>query len=141
VAGSNSPERVAMTGFPEAHCCVVATRICGDAAFVLLDTGSAGHPYHYGVHCHRNDGVWKEGSSANGPGWSQSGPDPRLGTMVFWAGAPPNVRAVRVVFGGTALEEPIVEGVFLAVWWRVPCPKDDWPRVTAHVPPVAESTG
>jgi hypothetical protein len=38
--GHDSPERAAMTGFPEAHCRVISCQVFGDDADVLLDTGS-----------------------------------------------------------------------------------------------------
>ena len=31
------------------HCRIVATRVDGDQAYVLLDTGTDTHPYLYGV--------------------------------------------------------------------------------------------
>jgi len=36
----------------------------------------------------------------------------------------------RVEFQGNVIDEPVRDGAFLVVWWRVP-PPHDWPRVTA----------
>jgi hypothetical protein len=59
-----------MDGFPIEHCRVIASRIQDDDAYVLLDTGSQGQPYLYGVNCVRSAGRWHETSSGNGPGWA-----------------------------------------------------------------------
>jgi hypothetical protein len=38
---------------------------------------------------------------------------------------------VRVEFEGDIIEEPVIEGAYLVVWWRVPVPQDR-PCVTAY---------
>ena len=114
-----------------AVCRVVATCVNGDVAYVLLDTGSDGRPYLYGVNCQRHYGLWSERGSSNGPGWSQAGSDPHLGTLVDWGEAPPEADAVRLDFNGAVLEAAVNDGVYLAAWWRTPCPRVAWPRVEA----------
>jgi hypothetical protein len=128
--GYDSPERAAMVGFPPEHCRVVASRVEGDAAYVLLDTGSRGQPYLYGVNCSRANARWFEGTSGNGPGWAHVGDDPEVGILSLWGEAPPEAERVRVEFQGDVFEEPVGDGVYLTVWWRVPPPRD-WPRVIA----------
>src|SRR5947209_9813635 len=106
--GHASPERAAMTGFPEAHCRVVASRSSEDHAYVLLDTGSPGQPYLYGVNCFQCAGQWFERGSSNGPGWEQTGHDPDVGTLSLWADVPREVDHVRINFNGGLIEEPVV---------------------------------
>ena len=100
----DSPESAAMTGFPDAHCRVVSSRVLADDAYVLLDTGSPGQPYLYGVNCHRKDGQWFEGASSNGPGWEQTAHDPDLGTLSWWGDAPAGADFIRVAFEGTVID-------------------------------------
>lgn len=100
--GHSSPERAAMTGFPEAHCRVIASRNLADDAYVLLDTGSPGQPYLYGVNCHRREGQWFESGSGNGPGWEQTGHDPDVGTLSLWGDVAEGVDFVRVVFNASS---------------------------------------
>lgn len=119
-----------MFGFPPKYCHVVASRTNGDRAYVLLNTGSAERPYLYGVHCRRFNGRWLEGGSANGCGWEQTDHDPDVGTLSFWDNAPADADMVRIEFGGSIVEAPVIERAFLAVWWAVPAPQN-WPRVTA----------
>jgi hypothetical protein len=128
--GHDSPEQAAMVGFPAAHCRVIACRSHGDDAYVLLDTGSPGQPYLYGADCYRRDEKWFESGSRNGPGWQQTSHDPDLGTLTYWGDVPVDVDAVRVEFDGTVLEDPILQGAYFFVWWRVPCPTD-WPCIVA----------
>ena len=97
----------------------------------LFDTGPIGQPYLYGVNYERRDGKWSEGSSGNGPGWSQVGPVDGLGTWTVWDEAPPGADAVRSEFNGHLSEEPVTAGFYLAAWWEVPCEDDSSPRVTA----------
>jgi hypothetical protein len=127
----DSPQDAAMAGFPAKYCRVVASRVEGEDAYVLLDTGSDGRPYLYGVNCSKRDGGWLEGGSGNGPSWSQAGPDDLLGTLVIWGDAPAEAEMVRAWFDGGAIEEPVNNGVYLAVWWRTRCPEESWPRVEA----------
>jgi len=131
-SGFESPEEAAMLGFPERHCRVVASAVNGDNAFVLLDTGSDGRPYLYGVWCRRSQGRWCETSSSNGGGWSSCGPDPRTGMLAFCDEAPEGADAVRVEFNGEVREVPVTTGAYLTVWWDVTCPSlQTWPRVVA----------
>src|SRR6476659_3920873 len=105
--GHDSPESAALAGFPAAHCRVVESRAFGDDAYVLLDTGPAGHPYLYGCTCHRKDGRWFELSSGNGPGWAPASDDADAGMLTFWGDLPAGVDMVRVDFDGTVSEEPV----------------------------------
>jgi hypothetical protein len=130
--GSDSPEHAAMEGFPAKWCRVLARRVHGDDAYVLLDTGSRDRPYLYGVTCKRQDGRWIEGASGNGPGWSQTDEATRLGTWSMWDEAPAGVEMVRVELNGQVLEERVVDGAYLAVWFRQPEPRGPGPRVTAY---------
>ncbi len=120
-----------MAGFPARYCRVVASRVDENDAYVLLDTGSDGCPYLYGVNGSKRDGGWLEGGSGNGPSWSQAGPDDRLGTLVAWGEAPADAEMVRVCFEGRSAEEPVNNGVYLAAWWRTHCPENSWPYVEA----------
>jgi len=128
--GFDSPEGAAMVGFPAKYCRVIASRVEGDDGYVLLNTGSPGSPYLYGVNCWRVNGRWFEGGSGNGPGWEQRGHDPDVGTLSFWGDAPADAEMARVEFEGALLMAPVVDGAYLVVWWRVPLPQT-WPRVTA----------
>lgn len=125
-SGFDSPESAAMVGFPPKYCRPIATRVNGDDAYVLLNTGSVTQPYLYGVNCRRESGRWLERGSANGPGWEQPGHDPDVGTLSFWDDAPVGADMVRVEFDGRIVEEPVIDRAFLVVWWRVPAPQD-WP--------------
>jgi hypothetical protein len=118
-----------MNGFPARYCRVVASRVHEDAAYVLLDTGSRGQSYLYGVNCVRRDGRWEEVASGNGPCWAQAGADPALGTLTLWGDAPPGADRVRAEFGGQVVDEPISGGVYLVAWWNVPA--DSWAHVGA----------
>ena len=128
--GHDSPDSAAMTGFPAAHCQVLGSRVSGDQAYVLLQTGSKTQPYLYGVNCTRRHGRWFETGSSNAPGWEQTGHDPDVGTLSFWGEATNGADAVRVTFASNLIEEPIRKGAYLVVWWRVPQPPE-WPRVIA----------
>ena len=128
--GFDSPESAAMVGFPPKYCQPIASRMNGDDAYVLLNTGSREQPYLYGVNCRLENGRWFEGGSSNGPGWAQTGHDPYLGTLSFWDDAPVDADMVRVEFDGRIVEEPVIDRGFLVVWWRVPAPHE-WPRVRA----------
>lgn len=121
-----------MSGFPAAHCRVVACETSGDDAYVLLDTGSPGRPYLYGETCYRKDGQWSGGASGNGPGWSPSSDDPDVGALTFWGDAPASVDMIRVEFDGELVETPVRDGIYFLIKWRVPCPSSmDWPRIVA----------
>src|SRR2546422_11518931 len=60
----------------------------------------------------------------------------RLLTIPIWVrcrgggDAPAGADFIRVAFEGTVIDEPIQDGVYLLVWWRVPYPSE-WPRVIA----------
>jgi hypothetical protein len=130
-SGFDSPQQAAMDGFPARYCRVVDSAINDDNAFVLLDTGSDGRAYLYGVQCFRKDGRWHEAASSNGGCWSHSGPG-ELGMLAFVDEAPRNADAVRVEFNGNVREVEVRYGAFLAAWWGVPSP--DWksaPRAAA----------
>jgi hypothetical protein len=133
--GHDSPESAAMVGFPPAYCRVVAARVHGDDACVLLNTGSPGQPYLYEVHCLRRNGRWFDNGSGNGPCWHQIGDDPELGTLTVWDDAPEGASALRAEFEGVIVDEPVRDGAYLFVWWRVPCPEDEWPRLVAMLTP------
>ncbi len=119
-----------MVGFPPAHCRVVASQSCGKDAYVLLDTGSTGQPYLYGVNCHKKGERWFESASGNGSGWEGASDDPALGTLSFWGDAPAGVDSVRIDFGGAIVDARVHLGAFLLVWWRVPSPTQ-WPCIVA----------
>jgi hypothetical protein len=127
-SGFHSPEDAAMNGFPPGYRRVVASRVDGDDAYVLLNTGSDAQPYLYGANCHRRDGVWFESGSSNGPGWAQVYQAPDIGTLSFWDDAPAGVSRVRVKFDGALVEEVVRDRAFLVVWWRRP-PPTIWPQV------------
>jgi hypothetical protein len=129
-SGFDSPESAAMVGFTPKYCRPIASRMSGDDAYVLLNTGSSEQPYLYGVNCRRENGRWFEGGSANRPGWEQTGHDPDVGTLSFWDDAPVDADMVRVEFDGGLVEGPVIDRAFLVVWWRVPAPLD-WPRARA----------
>ncbi|HEY7476487.1 MAG TPA: hypothetical protein VH679_15810 [Vicinamibacterales bacterium] len=118
--GYDSPEAAAMEGFPAKYCHVVAIRVNGDEAYVLLDTGPAGRPYLYGVNCGRRGGRWFGGASGNGPSWSLSDERTGLGTLSVWDEAPPAADRVRVEYDGQVIEEPVREGAYLVVFWNRP---------------------
>lgn len=127
--GFATPEDAAMDGYPAKYCCVITSRVEGDHAYVLLNTGSQDQPYLYGVNCVRHDGRWFETVSSNGPGWGQTGHDPDVGTLSLWDEAPADADLVRASFEGEIVEEVVIGGAYLFVWWRVP--PGIWPRVTA----------
>lgn len=114
----------ARASFPPQHCRIVATREHGDAGYVLFDTApTAGH-YLYGVNYERVDERWMEGISSNGSGWSHVGQDPDLGTLTDWGIAPAGADRARVEVDGELYDEPVENGVYLFVWWRVPADHD-----------------
>lgn len=120
-----------MFGFPERYCHLVASEIHGDDAFVVIETGSDGRSYLYGVACVRQEGRWVETGSSNGGGWL-SGPDPSIGRLAHFDEAPKNADAVRLVCDGATREVLVKDGGFLAMWWKIPCPSlAAWPRVVA----------
>jgi hypothetical protein len=48
----------------------------------------------------------------------------------MWGDAPVDATRVRLEFHGQIIEEVVMDGAYLAVWWRVPCPSE-WPCVVA----------
>lgn len=120
-----------MSSFPAARCRVVASRVHGDDAYVLLDTGSGGRRYLCGANCHRRGGHWLEGISGNGGGWSRNSADDGTGTLVIWGEAPAGADRVRVELDGDTIEGPVSDGVYLEAWWNVPASHDHSPRVVA----------
>ena len=122
---------IARSSFPTECCRLIALLEHDNAGYGLFDTGPIGQPYLYGVNYERRDGVWSEGTSGNGPGWSQVGPDDGLGTWTVWDEAPPGADAVRLEFDGEGREEAVTTGFYLAAWWGVPCKDDVSPHVTA----------
>ena len=127
----DSLDDVIRSTFPARFCRILAKRVKGDAAYVLFDTGPEGQPYFYGVNYERTKGRWCEASSSNGGGWSLVGPTPHLGTLAAWGEAPAGADRVRVEFRGESHEEPVANGVYLAVWWQVPCPEAENPWLCA----------
>jgi hypothetical protein len=129
-----TPEDAAMDGFPAVLCRVVAAAREGDDAFVVVDTGPAGHPYLYGVALERGGGGWSEVASGNGPGWTVAGGEDELGTLHLWGPAPDGATRVRAAYGGDVRERPVSGGFYLMAWWRVPAPEEEDARVEAfHV--------
>jgi hypothetical protein len=127
--GFDTPEEAMMLGFPPRYCRVVASALHGDHDSVLLDTGSDGNSYFYGGWCRRMEGRWFEGGSSNGGGWE--GDESGNGNLAIWNDASADVEAVRVELNGVRQEVPVQHGVYLAVFWDLPCPEDDWPRVVS----------
>ncbi len=131
--GFASPEDAAMEGFPPKHCRVVAARIEGDEAYVLLNTGSD-RPYLYGCNCFRREGRWFESGSGNAPSWHASVDDPDVGVLSLWDDAPPGADRVRAEYRGTVFEAPVTDGVYLFAWFRQPQihgAPSEWPREIA----------
>ena len=120
-----------MSGFPAGHCRVVACEVDGDDAYVLLNTGSAEHPYLYGGTARREGGGWRDGTSGNGGGWTRTDADDEVGVLSLWDIAPAGADAARVRWGDDVREVRVRDGAFLATWWRVPFPVDSWPEVVA----------
>ncbi|HEX8394405.1 MAG TPA: hypothetical protein VF665_18815 [Longimicrobium sp.] len=126
-----TPQEAAMSGFSARYCRVVATAVDGDDGYVVVDTGSDGHPYLYGGAVKREAGGWSDGTSGNGDGWISSGDlEEEIGAYALWGEAPAGADAVRARWRGDVRETLIEHGVYLVAWWRVPCPEDDYPSVT-----------
>lgn len=118
-----------MSGSPEHYLRVVASRTEGDLAYVLLDTGSVGQPYLYGVNCYRRNDLWYEGSSGNGGGWSATDDEGDRGTWALWDDASAQTDRVQVEFAGERTEHEVRDGAYLVVWFNQP--SAIVPRVTA----------
>ena len=117
-----TPESAAMASFPAAHCRVVASAVDGDDAYVVLDTGPGDYRYLYGVSAVREAGGWWDGTGGNGPaaGWTLADEARELGTAYVYGEAPAGATHVRCTLGAEAREAPVVDGVYLVAWWRVP---------------------
>jgi hypothetical protein len=123
-----SPEEAALEDFPASHCRIIASRVQGNAAYVLLDTGSRKHPYLYGVACAREADGWRGGTSGNGPGWTRVDSEAEQGILALWDVAPSGADRVRAEHNGQIVEAPIDQGVYLVVWWDVPSEDSrQWP--------------
>lgn len=120
-----------MDGFPAQACRVAASQADGDDAYVLVDTGSPGHPQLYGVCVVREEGGWVAASSGNGGGWTRTDAARQLGTATAWGPAPRGTDRVRAAFDGGTREGPVAGGVYLVAWWRVPSPAGALPRAEA----------
>lgn len=119
-----------MDGFPGTPCRVAASARMGDDAYAVLDTGTPGAPYLYGVCLARRDGGWLEVATGNGPGWTLVDAEGGLGTATAWGQAPEGAVRVRAALGGDVREVPVAGGVYLVAWWRVTCPAAA-PRIEA----------
>jgi hypothetical protein len=126
-----TPEDAAMEGFPAGCCRVLAVEVDGKDGFVLLDTGPAEYMYLYGGTVERLAGGWCGGIDSNGGGVRWTRTDDDVGVVAACGEAPLNATAVRVEWRGESREVLVQNGVYLATWWRQPCPDDDWPQVTA----------
>ena len=127
----DTPEAAAMAGFPLRYCRVVASAQEGDDAVVVLDTGAPGRPYLYAEAPWRRNERWYGGSGGNALGWTLTDDAGNLGTLAAWDYAPEDADRVRIIFRDEVREVPVAQGTYLTVWWRIPCPEDDWPRAAA----------
>jgi hypothetical protein len=103
-------------------------------AAVLLDTGSETHSYPYFVLCRLDDeGRWREGHSANSPGWYQTEDD--AGVVVFWGDTNGLDGPVKVVFKGQQWLAKTADGMFFIAWWDELDPgnliEPNWPEVAS----------
>lgn len=119
-----------MSGFPAAHCRVVASEVFGNDAYVLLDTGPVGRTYLYGCTCHRRQGQWFEAGSGNAPSWSPTSESQDVGVLSFWGETPADVDMIRVKFDGAPIDVPVRDGIYFLVRWRVPF-QTPWPEIAA----------
>ena len=114
-------DEVVRASFPVDSTRIVAIREHGSAAVALFDTRPSAEPYLYEVHYQRGNGRWSEGSSSNGCGWHLLDPNAELGVVTAWGEAPSGADRVRAELEGRVLEEAVVAGIYLLVWWDVPC--------------------
>lgn len=120
MTGFATPEDAALAGSQPAHCRIVAVARDGADAYVLLDTGSPGRAYLYGVVC-RNDGDgWQEMMSSNGGGWSLTDEKTGLGVHTLWDEVPADADQVRIEFRGESSEHPIAGGLYFFAWFNQP---------------------
>jgi hypothetical protein len=122
-----------MEGFPAAYCRVLAVAVDGDDGFVMLDTGPREYRYLYGGAVKRLADGWcgLADSNGGGTGWTRTEADHDLGVVYICNEAPAHADIVRVSWRGELREVPVQNGVYLAAWWREPCPDRDWPWTTA----------
>ncbi len=119
--GYPTPEEAAIEGFPPHHCRIVASRVAGDDAFVLLDAGGPDHTNFYGCSCRRTHGGGRRDSSSNMEwSWFQRDDDGNIGTLAVWGEAPEGAISVRLDFGHTVIEEAITGGIYLVLRTNVP---------------------
>jgi hypothetical protein len=118
-----------MSGFPAEHCRVLASVTAGDAAFVVLDTGPANHPYLYAGTAERVEGGWTDGTSSNGPsaGWTLTDSEANQGVAYIYDEAPAGADRARATLGGDAREVVVENGIFLVTWWGVPASEERTP--------------
>ena len=121
ISGFDTLDEAVRSSFPVEHCRLMAVREHGDFAVALFDTRPTAEPYLYQVHYDRRDGRWSEGSSGNGSGWSSLRSESDLGVLTSWDEAPEGADKVRAELGGKVAEENVTNGVYLFVWWDVPC--------------------
>lgn len=126
-----SPEIAVLYEFPSTPCRVVALATEGGDGYAVVDVGDEGQPYLYGVTLARRARGWEAGTDGNGPGWTLTDAKCGWGTAVAWGRAPKGTVRVRATLGRDTREVPVARGVYLVVWWRVPCPAAGEPRVDA----------
>ena len=122
-----------MSGFPSAHCRVLAVDVDGKDGYVVLDTGPAEYVYLYSGTVERIEGGWIGRSDGNcgGVGWRRTDDERGLGVVALLLEAPPGTDAVRTMWRGHERESLVRNGVYLLTWWHEPWPDDSWPHVTA----------
>jgi hypothetical protein len=126
-----SPEIAVLYEFPGVPCRVAALAREGDDAYAVVDVGTEGQPYLYGISLGRREGGWEVGTSGSGPGWTLTDAERGLGTATDWGEAPEGAVRLRATLGSDTREVPVARGVYLVAWWRVPCPAAGEPRVDA----------
>ena len=127
-----SPERAAKTGFPERYCRVVASRVHGDDAFVLLSTNTRKQAYILGQLWTQRQRALARARFVQCFGWlgtDRTQPGRRHGLPL--GAAPEGADMVRIHFQSVAFEEPVTERAFLFVRFQMPCDLLDRPDVEA----------
>jgi hypothetical protein len=74
-----------------------------------------------------------------GPAGNKRATIPSSGTLSLWGDAPANAQMVRTEFEGEIVEEPVVDGAYLVVSWRVPPPVLSSQDRAPVLPPFAVS--
>ena len=122
-----------MSGFPAAHCRVLASVSEGDAAFVVLDTGPAEYRCLYAGTAERVGGGWADGSSRTGPsaGWALTDRGEARGVAYVYDEAPAGADRARAALGADVREVPVQHGIYLATWWGVPADETHTPAPVA----------